>query len=45
MTVAISGADTDEQMADNLGALALKLPQEDLDLLERVSAADSSSVA
>jgi aryl-alcohol dehydrogenase-like predicted oxidoreductase len=45
VTVAISGTDTYEQMADNLGALALKPPKEDLDLLERVSAADSSSVA
>ena len=44
VTVAISGADTDEQMADNLGAMELKLPQEDLDLLERVSAAAVSQL-
>ena len=31
-------------MADNLGAIELELPKEDLDLLERVSAADVRSV-
>ncbi|MBI3974240.1 MAG: aldo/keto reductase [Chloroflexi bacterium] len=38
VTVAISGADTDAQMEENLGAVDLQLPAEDLELLDRVSA-------
>lgn len=38
VTVAISGADTDAQMTENLGALDLDLPAEDLARLDAVSA-------
>jgi aryl-alcohol dehydrogenase-like predicted oxidoreductase len=38
VTVAISGADTDAQLAENLGAVDLPLAPEDLALLDRVSA-------
>lgn len=37
VTVAISGADTDAQLAENLGAVDLQLAPEDLALLDRVS--------
>ncbi|MGH2371472.1 MAG: aldo/keto reductase, partial [Chloroflexota bacterium] len=37
VTVAISGADTDAQMDENLGAVDVRLAPEDLDLLDRVS--------
>lgn len=38
VTVAISGADTDAQMDENLGAVALDVSPADLELLDRVSA-------
>ena len=37
ITVSISGADTAEQMQDNLGALEIDLPPEELDKLNRAS--------
>lgn len=37
VTVAISGADTEEQLDDNLGALDLELPEEDMRRLNEVS--------
>ena len=36
--MAISGADTDAQMDENLGAVDVQLAEEDLALLDRVSA-------
>lgn len=44
VTVAISGADSDAQMAENLGALTLRLTDEDLAELEAVSALENRSV-
>ena len=38
ITCIISGADTPEQLADNLGALELTIPAEEIALLNRVSA-------
>jgi aryl-alcohol dehydrogenase-like predicted oxidoreductase len=38
ITVAISGADSDAQMDENLGAVEAAIAPEDLDLLDRVSA-------
>jgi aryl-alcohol dehydrogenase-like predicted oxidoreductase len=37
VTVAISGADTDAQMAENLGAVDVRLAPDDLAVLDRVS--------
>jgi aryl-alcohol dehydrogenase-like predicted oxidoreductase len=37
ITVAISGADTDAQMDENLGAMSVQLGPDDLALLDRVS--------
>ena len=44
VTVAISGADSDAQMAENLGALTLRLTDEDLAELDAVSALENRSV-
>ena len=38
ITVIISGADTAQQLEDNLGALELTIPAEEMDVLNRVSA-------
>ena len=42
VTVAISGADTDAQMAENLGAVDVQIAPEDLELLNRVSGETTS---
>lgn len=41
VAVAISGADSDAQLEENLGALEVQIPPDDLAMLEKVSAPDA----